>query len=825
MSGTDRQPIDLEDCVEDLRRYLADDIPPLLVADAVRALVLHAPEAVTGQMQSWLSFQHQARQGTVTAADLAFHALRKLHVLGELALVPRDELGQYLPALVEALASLCPPEDRELVRSTLERLRQAPAADSSFRVGDAMTADRVGEAGRPHPPVSPETSRELRQFALLLDRLKAHSGAAPGVPAAPAEELVASLFAAAASSAADASELGKYLEHLRELGVEATGPQAVVRVLGRALPAWAPPAAPAPDELAGTARALHRFVDLADGSQQRVERFRELVAAIVEAFNSGSLARAVSLVQVAGALVGEGNVPVDGADLATGRAHESLDGERLRALAVDPHQQPLLCQLMEFLPGLRPEALLTDLDDESDRARRRLLLTLVEVHGQSARPVLLERLEASLADSRDTAWFLRRNLVYLLHRLPCPAEALEERELDLVVELSELRHHPRLIGEAVIRLGQIEDARAELALQTRLEEVERAIAAPDAAAPQVEDLERLRALLVTNLLRRDSATARRAVVAAAVRRLRETADASRVAGLAATDLSAETDLLGELLRQLEQRLPRKVLGVTLHRNTEAITAIVEGLAGTRAPAVRRTLAEIAERFPREPFGVAAARALQAKEERRPAAAEPETSAPGASPQPGPPRMEGDLQIFGLPNLLQSLAQSQLTGTLTLRDEKATPVAELELREGDLAACSAGRLEGDSAFYQLLVRPTASSFLFVGRESTGAGPGATEAREVLGLLMEGMRRFDEYQRARALVPDNAVLVPSGTRPTSLPGEADGAFVRELWGKVKAGATATGCENSLPADAYRVRALLAHWLAEGAVTVEPSLPEPA
>jgi hypothetical protein len=114
---------------------------------------------------------------------------------------------------------------------------------------------------------------------------------------------------------------------------------------------------------------------------------------------------------------------------------------------------------------------------------------------------------------------------------------------------------------------------------------------------------------------------------------------------------------------------------------------------------------------------------------------------------------------------------------------------------------------------------ASSFVFLGGEGAGrrAGDGGMEPRGVLGMLMEGMRRHDEYRRARALVPDSTALVPTGTRPTSLPGETDGVFVRELWGQVKGGVTAEACERALAVDAYRVRALLAHWLAEGAVAV--------
>ncbi|HEX6201400.1 MAG TPA: DUF4388 domain-containing protein, partial [Thermoanaerobaculia bacterium] len=310
------------------------------------------------------------------------------------------------------------------------------------------------------------------------------------------------------------------------------------------------------------------------------------------------------------------------------------------------------------------------------------------------------------------------------------------------------------------------------------------------------------------------------VAEAALRRLRESGDAGRVAALRGVDLSDHPDLVDELLHALHDSLPKKVLGVTLGRQDEVAAALVDGLAATPTPAVRRALGDLAGKHPRERFGIEAAHVLAAFDGRRepgPAAAPPPTAGQ---------RMEGDLQLFGLPNLVQSLAQSGLSGTLTLRDERGGTVAVLELDAGGLTGCSAGRLEGDTAFYQLLERPAGSSFAFAARDAAAARPaGGGSRRDLVGLLMEGMRRLDEYERARALVPDDAVLVPTGTRPTAAPGETDGAFVRDLWGRVKSGAAAAACEEAVAVDAYRARTLLAHWLAEGAVALTPPAAPPA
>lgn len=824
MSESVPSPHELQESVEELRDYLADGIPPLLAAGAVGTLVAGAPDAITAQIQSWLSFHYRARGRTVAYSDLAFHALRKLHLLGELGLLPKKQLASYLSTLVEAIVPLCPPEEQEVVRASLARLSQGGTQELSTT---AFTVGRAPGVGRGAPaagagPADAALTRELRRFALLLERLKPPAAAgASDRPVAPGEELAASVLAAATTTARSDAELGQYLQHLRALGVQGADPAVVVRTLSHALPDWAPAVAAPPEALGGNAQALRRFVALSDGAAERGSRFRELVRAVIDEFNAGSLARAVALVQVAASLLAERKVPAQDAELVRGGAHESLHDERLRAFAVDPRQHALLRQLMDFFPGLEPVGLLAALDGERDRALRRLRLTLLEVHGAAARPAVLDRIEATLGETRADAWFYQRNLIYLLHRIPCAPEALEERELEQTVHFSQLVHHPRLASEALLRLTQIRHERAEATLVARLQEIEAALASGTAAIP-LDDLERMRSLIAAGLLRGGSPAARRAVIQSAVGRLRHAGASDRLAELRTVDLSGEPDLVDDLLQVLRTHLPRKLLGVVLRRNAEALTEIVQALSSTPAPLARRALEEVAEQFPGEPFGIEASKVLAAFDAAAAPGARP-AAGPGGGPGAAPRRLEGDLQLFGLPNLLQSLAQGALSGTLTLKDRQGATAGVLEIRDGALLGCSTARLAGEAAFFQLLERPLAAAFQFVDGDPAARRPATAAApREILPLLLEGMRRYDEYGRARALVPDAAVLVPTGVRPTSLAGETDGAFVRELWGRVKGGDTAAACEEALAADAYRVRTLLAHWLAEGAAAVSQFAP---
>ena len=85
----------------------------------------------------------------------------------------------------------------------------------------------------------------------------------------------------------------------------------------------------------------------------------------------------------------------------------------------------------------------------------------------------------------------------------------------------------------------------------------------------------------------------------------------------------------------------------------------------------------------------------------------------------------------------------------------------------LLDANVAHLRGAEAVYQLLERPAASTFQFASRADSELPAGA--GTETLSLLFEGMRRYDELQRAAALVPDTAPLASTGMAPTSHPEE--------------------------------------------------------
>jgi hypothetical protein len=140
-----------------------------------------------------------------------------------------------------------------------------------------------------------------------------------------------------------------------------------------------------------------------------------------------------------------------------------------------------------------------------------------------------------------------------------------------------------------------------------------------------------------------------------------------------------------------------------------------------------------------------------------------------------------------------------------------------MEEGRFRSAQTGPLSNDAALYQVFEWPSPGAFQFT-RGSLPQNLPAYEAREVLPLMLEGMRRYDELQQYRSTLPDDSKLKAKATHPSPMPEEKDGLLFRDLWTAVRSGATPKECDAAVRVDSYRVRRLLVHWLDSGAIVVE-------
>jgi hypothetical protein len=845
--GTHGMTADVREALTELQRYLSDNIAPLMVADSMSLLLEYPAELASFEINAWTTAQFRSKTGTVPVSDYLFHAVDKIFQLGSFGLLPPDRLREYLDELIPLVVHQCPEEDRELLAANLARLGEGDSVVATAvevlrrQVGSQnplATEKGAGGGGAARGPGAEELTGKLKRFSMLLERWESSAagekkqvpgaeltggtgGRPPGAGADAREStatesrrrneaLLSQLLADAATGADSDKELARALDKLRRIGLEMQTAEAF-RVLGRALPGWVvPPGVEPLDQTGSTARgsasaAIRKIVTLPEDPVEIGKRFYEMLQAAVEQFNAGSLPRAAKMFEVAERLIAEKRIDPRTVDGSCRRAFDSIDLEKLRSLGEHPEKHPLLRKILNFFPDLRVGPLLDGIRIEEKRERRRLFLSLLEIHGTEARDAALARLHQMAKDGEapEDEWHYKRNLVYILRRLPRPAEQPAEKELEAVLRLSEPGLPAPLVKESLAALGQIRHEKAEAALISRVEGLEQLLAKKGDAPFDEAELQPLLERAVTTLARLGTPSSRRVVVEHALRKKGPLGDAGpRLAELATQDLADDPELVAFLLKSLRAELPFKVLGLVLKKNDDRITSIIEALAGTPLPQVRKMMETIIENFPNQDFARQAAKVLSGFDVQH----VQETAAASLS---------GDLELFELPSLLQSLGVSEVTGSLVLRDQKGNAVGSILMEHGKVRGAQVGILKGDDACYQLFERPFPGTFAFTKQELAPRKEGEPPLREVVPLLLEGMRRYDEFQRSAALVPDDLYLAASGQKPKALAEESDAVLQQQVWARASTGASPRLCEESIPADSFRIRRLFAHWLEEGSL----------
>ncbi len=819
---------EIREAIEELQAYLSDQVAPLLIVDSVHVLLAQPPELGAEVVRSWVGGQLRNLGAAVNSTDILFHAVKKLQLFGKLKLVEREPLAAYLDGLVEVLVAQAPELDRGSLRTFL---LQAAEAETGGLASQVQVLYRPATAAAPAgaaPPasasaqVSAEMAASMRQFALLLSRLDRGSERVGGGEqrGMALGEQAPQLLAAAAQSARSQGELEQHLASLSRLGLMTNVRLSeLFNTLSHGLPNWALGEG-APAHESAPVQAMHRIVALAGDPGKAAGHFRELLNTVAKQFNDNALAARAAgrRRRPPAARRGQGREDErrpDDEHGARGPRRGAADGgdaaRRQPAAAAPPAQ---------LLPRADARGAAAD---ARQRARPLAPPTLAGADGgpravRAARPrsnASTQSLQAGAASDHE-AW-LQRNFVYLLHRMRPAAGEDPAREIRLTVRCADLALPAPLVREALTNLGLRRHPEAEAALRLRLEQIERQLEQPTAGVPHdAAELRRMLGLVVAGLARQATSSARRTIVDHGLKQRPALGDTlERLGELGGYDLAEDPEIVDRLLATLRTQLPMKVLGLQIRRHDIGPVYLVKALHSTRSPAVRQIFEDIAARFPSEAFGQAAAAALASWNVVAAPPPEPEVSSVAAPPPAPAASLAGDLEVFGLPELLQTLSQNESSGRLLLRDRNGHPFAELLLRKGMVREARVRRLTMPDAFYQILEAPQPGTFEFsrLALETVPDGP----AHHVMGLLMEGMRRYDELQRARVVAPDHVLLRSTGSRPSAPPDESDGNFIRELWMKVKDGGTPLQCEEAVAADTYRIRSLLAHWLTEGTLAV--------
>lgn len=814
MPGIEQEP-SLNLAAAELQRYLSGEIAPMMVVEYFEELVPHPPEITAKIIVQWIQSQISGPTESAATGDLIFHALKKLSLLSELELVRRATMIGAIHEISRMLLHVCPAEQRDELRMRLSHLGEAATVLASRAEllhreaglggapsqGSGATAKDVKDAkpAAPKPagakPDPNAIDRGARALSLLLTGLsKLRNPKAPPAKEGPEAAMIAQVLSTAALESKTNEDLARHLERVKKEGI-ATPMGQVFRALGWSLPGWGSLGDDAKAVDARTGRqlkAMDRIVALAPDAQERAKRWGEMIYAAIEQLNEGRLAQTVSILEVAKRLIAERRPDAEIVGQVLSQAEAAISDDILRRLADAPTKHGLLRKVLEFFPSLRPEMLLTHLDGEIRREKRKLILTLLECHGATCRDAVITRLASAMrGEIPDPEGFYRRNLAFLLRRIPRAGHERVEEEMDLLAKMMEPGEPPISAKEAVGALGQLRQRPAELALVDRLRRLEAELVARGGDKDGWELADRLCAALA----RQGSVRAIRGLTAHAYNRAPALGDAlARLENLSRLDLSIDPEQLAVLLKGMRELAASKVLGFVPPRVQHELSCVMQAIAGTPTIEVRAGLESIASQFKRHALGEQARKTLANLEP----SARKTTDA-----------LTGDLELFGLPNLLQSLAGSESSGELVLFDAHQGRQGSIAMSAGKITRCEAGRVTGADAVYLFMEKPFPGTFAFRTAAESG-GPPPKETFDPMSLILEGARRHDEYQQAKAFAADGVRFEPAGIPAVRPEDETDGDFASHVWDRAAAGTTANDCELEMKTDPFRVRRLYAHWV---------------
>lgn len=124
------------------------------------------------------------------------------------------------------------------------------------------------------------------------------------------------------------------------------------------------------------------------------------------------------------------------------------------------------------------------------------------------------------------------------------------------------------------------------------------------------------------------------------------------------------------------------------------------------------------------------------------------------------QLAGNLKFFDLATVMQTLGDSQSSGTLVIRSDAGRVHAELDFVDGKLVRAQLGHLSAEQACYQLFQPPPEGTFLFQGGLHLDEEAGPRINANVMGVLMEAMRLQDEWMNVRdRFAEKDRVFTPS------------------------------------------------------------------
>ena len=170
-------------------------------------------------------------------------------------------------------------------------------------------------------------------------------------------------------------------------------------------------------------------------------------------------------------------------------------------------------------------------------------------------------------------------------------------------------------------------------------------------------------------------------------------------------------------------------------------------------------------------------------------------------------LAGNLEYFDLPTIIQTLATSERTGTLTITGQQDRVFARIYFETGKVLYAELDHLKGEEAFYQLFQSPMQEAFTFKG----GSPPVEFEEEEeiataTMGLLMEAARQHDELKVLKKPYSDPKRVLRPQSEALQWDDEETSDLAEEIWARLQRGETIDQMAREIPFCQYRIYKVL-------------------
>ncbi|MBW2058717.1 MAG: cyclic nucleotide-binding domain-containing protein [Deltaproteobacteria bacterium] len=180
-------------------------------------------------------------------------------------------------------------------------------------------------------------------------------------------------------------------------------------------------------------------------------------------------------------------------------------------------------------------------------------------------------------------------------------------------------------------------------------------------------------------------------------------------------------------------------------------------------------------------------------------------------------LSGSLEYFDSSTLIQTLADSDRTGLLTIMDGQKETVAEIYIEGGEVCSARMGHLAGTEAFYQLFQSEEGKSFTFKVGAIKEVSPIARIPHRTIAVLLEANRLQDELNRLKQRIPDAERIFLPKVRELSWKDEGTFPLAKEIWALICQGKPLSHILQKVPVSHYSIYRIVAEMLDQGQIAL--------